>query len=86
MIDLPFILQVAERLGVPVAMVIVMVLLLLRFSAEHRNERGEWREIMSEESRLNRLALGELSKAVSNIAMSAAFLDGKAGRRRKSDR
>lgn len=82
-VDPTIILHVAERFGVPVAFAIIMVLLLVWFSSQHRGERGEWRDLMEREGKLNRDALSELSKAVNNLAVFSAYSDGKAGRRRK---
>lgn len=88
LMDTATFLQIAERFGVPVAFAVIMVLLLLYFANQHRAERGEWREFLENqigtwketieaESKLNRGAISELSKVVSGLGESFAYLEGK---------
>lgn len=74
---------IVERFGIPFAFALLMVALLIWFASQHRAERTEWRETMISEGRLNRDALGELSKVVNSLAVSVAYSSGKSGRKRK---
>lgn len=75
--------EIAERFGVPVAFAIIMVLLLIWFSSQHRAERGEWRTTVENESKLTREAIDHLRAGFVELAESFAFLNGQMGGKRK---